>query len=173
MMSIIRKLHRWNKLFNDCMLVIAGILLISSMLLIVINGFIRIFTTPFGATVEVVGWAAAIITVFSLGSTQISKGHVSIDILTQKFPVVVQHILDIIFTIAAIAFFALTAYELYQYGNSIKGTLSSTLRIEYWPLVYVLAFGFISLITTLIIDLLYLITGLREEDEEWIQGQSL
>lgn len=172
-MSFLRKLHRWNKLFNDFMLVIAGILLISSMSLIVINGFVRIFSTPFGATVEVVGWAAAIITVFSLGSTQISKGHVSIDIFTQKFPLIVQRILDIIFTICAILFFSLVAYQLYKYGVSVKGTLSSTLRVQYYPLIYVLAFGFISLITTLIIDLLYLIAGKREEDGEWTQGQSL
>lgn len=172
-MNFIKKLHRWNKKFNDFMLVLAGILLVFAMLLIVVNGFIRIFTAPFGATVEVVGWSAAILTVFSLGATQISKGHVGIDILTQKFPKIVQRILDIIFTIIAIAFFCLTAYQLVQYGTSLKGTLSSTFRIEFYPLVYVLAFGFISLITTLIVDLLYLIAGIDEEDEEWTQGQSL
>lgn len=170
--NFIRSLYRWNKLFNNTMLTIAGVILICSMLLIVINGFVRIFTVPFGATVEVVSWCAAIVTVFSLGATQISKGHVSIDIITNKFPKIVQRVLDIIFTIIAIAFFSLVSYQMYLYGMSLKGTLSSTLRIEYWPLLIVVAFGFISLITTLLINLLYLVTGM-EEEEEWIQEQSL
>ena len=130
------------------------------------------FTVPFGATVEVVSWCAAIITVFSLGATQISKGHVSIDLLTNKFPKAVQRGLDIIFTLIAIAFFSLAAYQLYQYGIGLKGSLSSTLRIEYWPILLVVAFGFVSLITTLLINLLYLVLGM-EEEEEWIQEQSL
>lgn len=172
MVSFIRNLYRWNKMFNNAMLVIAGVLLLCSMLLIVINGFIRIFTVPFGATVEVVSWCAAMVTVFSLGATQISKGHVSIDLITNKFPKIVQRGLDIIFTIISIAFFSLVAYEMYKYGLSLKGSLSSTLRIEYWPLLLVVAFGFISLITTLLINLLYLVTGM-EEEEEWTQEQSL
>lgn len=170
--NFIKSLYRWNKVFNNTMLTVAGVILVCSMMLIVINGFIRIFTVPFGATVEVVGWGAAIVTVFSLGATQISKGHVSIDLLVEKFPKSVQRILDSIFTLMAIAFFSLAAYQLYKYGVSLKGSLSSTLRIEYWPLLIVVAFGFISLITTLIINLLYLITGM-EEEEEWTQEQSL
>ena len=163
--NFIKSLYRWNKVFNNTMLTVAGVILVCSMMLIVINGFIRIFTVPFGATVEVVG-------LFSLWSTQISKGHVSIDLLVEKFPKSVQRILDSIFTLMAIAFFSLAAYQLYKYGVSLKGSLSSTLRIEYWPLLIVVAFGFISLITTLIINLLYLITGM-EEEEEWTQEQSL
>ena len=171
-MSFIKSLYRWNKVFNNAMLTMAGVLLVSSMLLIVINGFIRVFTVPFGATVEVVSWGAAIITVFSLGATQISKGHVSIDLITNKFPKIVQRVLDIIFTILSIAFFSVAAYQMYKYGVSLRGSLSSTLRMEYWGLVIVVAFGFISLITTLLINLLYLVTGM-EEEEEWIQEQSL
>lgn len=171
-MSFIKNLYRWNKGFNNAMLALAGVILVFSMLLIVVNGAIRTFTVPFGATIEVVSWCAAIVTVFSLGATQISKGHVSIDLLTNKFPKIVQRILDIIFTIISILFFSLAAYQMYKYGMSLKGTLSSTLRIEYWPLLMVVAFGFISLITTLLINLLYLVTGM-EEEEEWIQEQSL
>lgn len=171
-MSFIRKLYSWNKMFNNVMLTMAGLLLVCAMLLIVINGFIRVFTVPFGATVEAVSWGAAIITVFSLGATQISKGHVSIDLLTSKFPKIIQRILDIIFTIISIAFFSLVAYQVYQYGLGLRGSLSSTSRIEYWGLVIVVAFGFISLITTLLINLLYVLAGM-EEEKEWIQESSL
>ena len=173
-MLFIRSLRNWNATFNNAMLTIAGVLLTVSMLLIVTNGIIRNFTAPIGAVVEIVSWCASIITVFSLGATQVTKGHVYIDLIFNKLPATLRRIIEILTTIASILFFSIVTYQLFKYGMNFKasGTLSTTLRIEFWPIVLVAAFGFISLITTLIINLLYLLFG-KGEDDEWAQEQLL
>lgn len=155
-MVLLQKTKQINILFNNILLTVAGFTLVSSMLLIVFNGIIRIFSTPFGAVIEVVSWGAAIATAFSLGSTQISKGHVYIDLLFKKFPKLLQQIISAILIIVSIVFFTTVIYQLFLYGLTLKesGTMSTTLGFKFYPLVMIVSFGFIGLLTTLILEFL-------------------
>lgn len=155
-MLILEKAKRANLIFNNVLLMVAGITLVSAMFLIVFNGIIRVFSTPFGAVIEVVSWCAAIATSFSLGSTQITKNHVYIDLLFNKFSAIVQRVISAILITVSISFFAIVIYQLFLYGLTLKanGTMSETLALKFYPLIIAVSFGFIGLLLTLVIELL-------------------
>ncbi|WP_102346651.1 TRAP transporter small permease [Bacillus sp. Marseille-P3661] len=140
---------------------ISGACITAMILLIVGNSIVRVFADPFSGTAEVVGWLAAISLTFSLGYTQIVKGHVDIDLLVNRFNPVIQKIIQAVIYALSIIFFTILGWQLIIYANSLiaNGTLSTTLRIPFYPLVYLVAVGFIGLTLTLVIDLIKLLKG--------------
>lgn len=164
---MVAKLRVFNLKMNNALLFIAGVSLVTSMLLVVFNGIIRTFTDPYSGIIEAVSWMAAITTAFSLGSAQISKAHVFIDMVTNKFPLVLQRIVGALITLIGIAFFTMLGIQLIQYGLNLQesGVLSSTLRIPYYPVVMALSLGFLGLITTLVIELLEILSGKERNNE--------
>ncbi|MBM4760961.1 TRAP transporter small permease [Bacillus sp. B15-48] len=156
-----------NLKLNNVMLSLAGTSLVVSMLLVVFNGTIRTFTNPYSGIIETVSWLAAITTAFSLGSAQISKTHVYIDLLFNKFNALFKKIIGVIVTVLALAFFILLMTQLIQYGISLKdqGVLSSTLRIPYYPFIIVTAVGIFGLIFTLFVELIEILFGKEKDDE--------
>ncbi|MDT8860726.1 TRAP transporter small permease [Alkalihalobacillus sp. MEB130] len=145
--------------FNKALLVLAGLCITLMMFLIVGNAIVRVFAKPFSGTVEVVGWLAAIAISFSLGYTQLQKGHVSIDLLIQKFHPVIQKGVQLIIYAASLLFFAMVGWQMIVYATSLMnaGTVSSTLRIAFYPLVYLVAIGFIGITFALLTDLIKLL----------------
>ena len=157
MLGTIKKI---NEAMNHAMLVFAGGILILSLGLIVCNGFIRLFFSPLASLVELVSWCAAIITVFSLGATQIAKAHVFIDILFQKLPHQMKRLVNICMTICALCFFVITLGAMLQYAYelSMSDVVSGTLKLPYWPMVSCIGLGFSGIILALLTDLLVLIS---------------
>ena len=53
-------------------------------------------------------------------------------------------------------FFLIISFVLFRWGNQIaaSGEVSETLKIVYYPFVYLVAIGFVSLSITLFIDLI-------------------
>lgn len=169
-MQVIAMLKNINTTFNKILFSFAGVSLVLSMCLIVGNGVIRMYAKPFGATVEVVSWCAAIATAFSLGSTQIAKGNVSIDIFTNKLPLPIQKVIEFILYLISSLFFGVVALQLIRYALSLKesGTLSETLSLPIYPIIMIISLGFISLIFTLVIQTIELLFK-KEGKAEWIQ----
>lgn len=158
---MLSKLRDINLIINNILLYFAGVALVVSMILVVFNGIIRTFTDPFSGVIEVVSWLAAITTAFSLGSAQISKTHVYIDLLFNKFNFVVKKIVGVFTTILGMLFFILLLFHLLKYGMGLKesGVLSNTLRIPYYPFVITMSIGFVGLIFTLLIELIEILFG--------------
>ncbi|GAW92535.1 TRAP transporter small permease [Calderihabitans maritimus] len=146
---------------NQLLFWIAGVALISMMLLAVANMVLRVVYVPFGATAEVIGWLAAITTAFSLGYTQIKRAHVTIDLLVSRFPPRIQAFIDTIIHFLSTTVFALAAWQTFLYAAHLRqlGSLSETLRVPYYPLVYLVAMGLACLAFALLIDLLKSVLG--------------
>lgn len=147
--------------FNKVLAAIAGLSIVLMMLLIVANSIIRVFGDPFSGTTEVVGWLSAISTSFALGYTQIQRGHVDIDLLVEKFPPVVQRLFQSIIYLISICFFLILGWQIVLYGNSLmqSGILSGTLKLIFYPFVYMVAIGFLGLTLALLLDLIKNIKG--------------
>lgn len=135
---------------------ISGSAVIVMMLLIVINGIKRSFSTPILGTTEIVGWLAAISVSFALGFTQIHRGHVDIDLLVAKFPKGLQKVLRIIVTFLSLGFFSIVGWQLIHYAFSLSANhnVSQTLGVIYYPFVILSALGFLVFALVLLKDLI-------------------
>ncbi|WP_218190783.1 TRAP transporter small permease [Evansella clarkii] len=138
------------------MLYVAGVAIVLCMLLIVGNAIMRLFTSPFTGTPEVAGWLTAIAISFVLGYTQSQKGHVYIDIAFEKFPPMIQRVVNVFGYTVSLVFFLIVTYQLLDYSQSMKnnGTLSQTMDVAIYPFIFMVALGFIGLAVQLVVDIL-------------------
>jgi len=98
----------------------------------------------------------AIVIAFALGYTQKRKGHIVVDILTERFPKRVNRVLDGISYFITTIFFAIVSWQLFVWGMKISksGEVSETIKIIFHPFVYSVAVGFVVFSFTLMMDFL-------------------
>lgn len=136
--------------FNRTLMAIAGIFLVSMILLTCGNIFLRIVWVPIRGTFELMGFFGAIVTSFALGHTQIRKGHIAVDVLVRRFSPRIIRFLDGVNHLACVLFFTIVAWQLGAKGNVLfrTGEVTETLRIIYHPFIYGTAVGcgFLSLV---------------------------
>ena len=78
-------LDKVGQFLNHVLIWMAGVFLTSMILLTCSNIFLRLVWVPVKGTFELMGFFGAIIAAFSLGYTQIKKGHIAVDILIIRF----------------------------------------------------------------------------------------
>lgn len=156
MQTFIRTLDSLSAKASNLLAWLAGIVLVSMMLLACSNMVTRALTTSIKGTVELVGFFGAVLTAFSLGYAQITKGHIAVGILARYFPKRLRRAMDALHQCAASLFFAWAALETSRWGLSLvqTGELSETLRIIYYPFVFCAAFGCLVIAFVLLVDTL-------------------
>lgn len=135
---------------------LAGIVLVAMMLLACSNMVIRALATSIKGTVELVGFFGAVLTAFSLGYAQITKGHIAVGLLAKYLPKPLQQGMDALQYLISCGFFCWAGYETLRWGVSLvqTGELSETLRIIYHPFVFCAAFGCLIIAFVLFVDTL-------------------
>ncbi|QTA78607.1 TRAP transporter small membrane protein DctQ domain-containing protein [Desulfonema limicola] len=135
---------------NNLLILIAGVFLTAMILLTCGNIFLRIVWVPIRGTFELMGFFGALVTTFALGYTQLSRGHIAVDVLFRKFSSRTVSILSSINNIICMAFFAVMAWQLFEKGSILfkTGEVTETLRIIYYPFTYgtALGCGFLALV---------------------------
>jgi len=141
---------------NKIFLIIGGIAVLALMTVATANVVMRIFHIPFRGAYELVSFIGAIVIAFALGFTQQRKGHIVVDILTEKFPRMLGKAFDIISHLVTMVFFAVVAWQIYRVGMQIwsSGELSETLKIIYHPFIFAVSSGFVMLSLTALIQLM-------------------
>lgn len=149
---------------NKILMIIGGIAVLALMALATTNIVLRIFNMPYKGTYELVSFLGAVVIALALGFTQKSKSNIIVDILTDKFPKDLQAFIDKIADNVIMFFFGLVAWQTYTYGMKIydSNEVSETLKITFYPFVFVVAIGFAFLSLTAFIDLLRKL--MREEE---------
>jgi TRAP-type C4-dicarboxylate transport system permease small subunit len=144
-----------NGLYNLPIL-IGGVAVLALMSLASINVCLRIIQMPYRGTYELVAFLGAIVTAFALGDTQRRKSHIVVDILSDRYPPWLKTIVDRIGYIVSMIFFLIISWVIFRWGRQIaaSGEVSETLKIIYYPFVYLVALGFITLSITLLMDLI-------------------
>ncbi|PIC99040.1 TRAP transporter small permease [Sporosarcina sp. P29] len=137
---------------NRFLAVVAGIALISMMLLIVFNSIKRMYSDPIAGTVEIVSWLGAITGIFALGYTQLNKGHVYIDMLLDKFPFILQKVIHTFMNVISTSFFLVAAWQLLLFGINLRGNgvVSQTIQFSFYPIVILSSIGFIGLVLAIV-----------------------
>jgi TRAP-type C4-dicarboxylate transport system permease small subunit len=118
------------------------------------NVLMRCVGHPFAGSYEVAGFCCALLVGFSLSETQRKGGHVSVDLVSHRLPAVVNRVSDVLVHTALAVFFVVVAYQTVIWGLTLRrsGEVSETLKVVYYPFVFCLAFGFLTLAVTLSLD---------------------
>lgn len=149
-------LEKISKFLNQLLLVIGGITLVAMMLLTCSNIFSRLVWVPIKGVFELMGYFGAIAAAFALGSTQMKRGHIAVDVLTRIFPQKTKVILNGFNALISMGFFAFASWEMARWATTIweTGEVTETLRIIYFPFIYGVAVGCGALALVLLIDFL-------------------
>ena len=136
-------------------MIAGGVSLLALTLLATMNVALRIFQVPVSGTYEVVSFLGAIVTAGALGHTQKRKDHIVVDILSDKFPPAVKRILDPVSNVLILVFFVIVSWQTFVYGKRLMltGELSETLKVAYYPFVFLVSAGFAVLALTVLLDL--------------------
>ncbi len=138
------------------MMVAGGVALAALTLLATANVGLRIVRAPVSGTYEIVSFLGAIVTAGALGYTQKRKDHIVVDILSEKFPAPVKRVLDGASHAVTLVLFSIVSWQTFSYGRRLMqtGELSETLKVAYYPFVFLVSLGFAVLALTLLLDLL-------------------
>lgn len=151
-----RFLERISHFLNQFLIWIAGLFLAAMIFLTCTNIFLRIIWKPVIGTFELMGYFGAIVTALALGYTQVKRGHISVDIVVLGFSKKIQKILNAVNHFICLIFFALVAWQIAKYANTLMktGEITETLRIIYYPFTYGVAFGCVILSLVFLVDFL-------------------
>ena len=136
-------------------LALAGGVLIMMICLTCANILFRQFGMPVRGTFEVMGFMGALIFALSFGYSHEKKEHIYVSILFDLFPPKVQRAARRINALLTIVFFTLLSFQLVKNALNLKAVeeVSETLRIAYYPIILVLAFGAAYLVLLIILEL--------------------
>jgi TRAP-type C4-dicarboxylate transport system permease small subunit len=153
MISILEKIgHTLSKWF--CW--IGGVALLSLTGIACANMLLRPLGSPITGAYELVGFLGAVVVALPLGYAQITRSHISVDILATRYSKKTNRIMNAISSFLCMIFFILVAWQSAIYASTIwkRGETSETLRIIYYPFVYVVAFCCLLLALVLLVDFL-------------------
>ena len=148
-------IERIATVLRKVLMIAGGVSLLALTLLATANVALRIFRAPVGGAYEVVSFLGAVVTAGALGYTQKRKDHIVVDILSDRFPAPVKRILDRVSNTLILAFFSIVSWQTFVYGKRLMttGEVSETLKIAYYPFVFLVGFGFAVLALTAFLDL--------------------
>jgi len=134
----------------------AQLAMVLAMLIIVANVILRIPWKPIGGTVELVEMTGAIILALGVAYTAITKGHIMVGILVDRFPPRIRGIVDLVVTSISLFFSFILARELLFYAINMmeKGYVTGHLKIPLAPSIFIVSFGFVMLALVLLLDLI-------------------
>jgi TRAP-type C4-dicarboxylate transport system permease small subunit len=144
---------------NRALIFIGGVFLVGMILLTCGNIFFRLVWVPISGTFELMGYSGAIVAAFALGYTQIKRGHIAVDVLTNTFSPKIKTMLSLINTFVCLVFFSVAAWQIAKLGANLQrtGEVTETLRIVYYPFVYGVGLGCSALSLVLLIDMIKIV----------------
>ncbi|WP_161635987.1 TRAP transporter small permease [Desulfonatronovibrio hydrogenovorans] len=149
-------LSGFSSRLNTVLLALGAIVLILMMGLATANMVLGFFGQPIRGAYEATGFLGALAVCLALAPTQQVRGHIAVNIFDRFIPRKIRQALNLVSQIILACFFLLVIYRLVMLGLTLKlfGELSEGLRISYYPLIFVLAFGFGALVLTLVVQIL-------------------
>lgn len=146
---------------------IGGIALLTLTGIACINMGMRSLGAPLTGAYELVGFFGALSVALPLGFAQISRTHISVDILASRYSKKTSQIMTTISSFLCFIFFILVGWQTAKYATLIwrRGETSETLRIIYHPFVYVIAICCFLLAFILLVDFLNSLRLIKEKSK--------
>jgi len=158
---MINALDRLSEWIAAGLSLLAGLFLVSMMVLACTNMVLRAVWVPVQGTFELMGFLGAVVAAFSLGLAQRRKAHIAVGLLLSRFPERVRRAADALTSLVSCGFFALAGAETWKWANFLvqTGELSETLEIVYHPFVFATSAGCFALAFVLLVDTLKTLTA--------------
>ena len=162
---MIDRLDRFSRFCNKLLIFIGGFVLVGMIVLTCANIVSRLVWVPIKGTFELMGFFGAIVTAFALGSTQVARGHIAVDVLVNRFTRFKRRLTELVNNLACGLFFGVAAWQLVLKADTLRqyGEVTETLRIAYYPFVYGVAAGCAVLALVLLTNGLKLVFARKEE----------
>lgn len=131
---LLKSVHRLTRYF----LVIAEITLTFMMCLTVADVILRTFKRPIVGTYELVAFSAAVAIGFSLPLTSWMRGHVYVDLVTERLSSRTRNALNIATRCIVLILFVLIGWRLMKYGINLHRVkeVSMTLQMPFYPVAF-------------------------------------
>ncbi|AQQ72425.1 TRAP-type C4-dicarboxylate transport system, small permease component [Limihaloglobus sulfuriphilus] len=145
--------------FNTLILAIAGISLISMMLLTCAAIVSRWLGSPLKGSVELMGLLGAVTAAMGLGYAQMKKDFIAVTVLVDLMPPVISRILKSLNDLICMAFSLIAAVFIIKYAMTIQASneVTETLRIIFHPFIYITGIGFAVLAAAYLVDIILVI----------------
>jgi TRAP-type C4-dicarboxylate transport system permease small subunit len=129
------------------------------------NMLMRPMGIPIAGAYELVGFFGALVVALPLGYAQVTRSHISVDILAVRYSKRTNQIMNAISSFLCMIFFILVAWQTADYATTIwrRSETSETLRIIYYPFVYIVALCCLLLAFVLLINFLKSLLFMRGE----------
>lgn len=152
-MSLLEKI---SLVLNRWFIWIGGVALLTMIGIACANMLLRPMGAPLKGAYELVGFMGALTIAFALGYAQITRAHISVDVLAPLYSKRTLRMMNAISCFLCMIFFVLTAWQVSVFATTIwkRGETSETLRIIYHPFVYLVALCCALLAFVLFIDFL-------------------
>jgi len=159
-------LERMNRFLTKLLLLIGGITLMGMIFLTCSNIFLRVVWVPIRGTFELMGFFGAIVTAFTLGYTQMRRGHIAVDVLVNHYSKKTRKIINSINYFICMMFFSIATWQIAKWATTLwkTGEITETLRIIHFPFIYGVACGCAVLSLVLLTDLLNSLIRDKEVD---------
>ncbi len=150
--TIITGIGNISKAFN----IFAGWVIVAAMALMIVNIIARIFGHPIEGVYEWVGFMIALASSFSLAYCGFQNGHVSIDLLENKFSRKTLAVIETISNLLVLLFLLLILYQFLPYAYSYweSGQVSPTTLTPIYPIISGVALGILVFTLVIIVKLL-------------------
>lgn len=114
------------------------------------------FNNPISGTFELTTLMLALVVFFSIGYTQLRRGHISIDVLVSRFSPRAQAIIDSITCLFALVLFSLVTWQSVRYASRLFAghDVSGILSLPIYPFVIAVAFASLLFCLVLLVNLL-------------------
>ena len=123
----------------------AGFCCFAMMVLVACNVIGRkLFKFPITGTIELVQILFALTVGLALAHCAVKGGHITIDFVVEYFPERFQKIARILTNVITILTVTVSGWMLIGYADTLRetGRYTGSLKIAYYPFVYLIAFGF-------------------------------
>ncbi|MCL6558209.1 MAG: TRAP transporter small permease [Firmicutes bacterium] len=135
---------------------IGQITLAAVMFLIVLNVLLRmLWNKPVPGTVELTEMLGAVLLAMGVAHCQVTKGHIFVDVLVQKFSPQMQRAVDALMSTLALFFTVLLARETLVFGVEMarKNYKTADLLLPVFPVICLVGLGFLMLALVILLDL--------------------
>lgn len=141
---------------------IASVILFFMMFLTIADVFLRkVFSRSILGTVELTEFMMVVLVFFALAHTEVSNGHVRVDLIMSRFGERAQTLVDMITQFVCFLLFGLVTWSALVHSARMKasGEVSQDLWLPIYPFVYIVAVGCALLTLTLLTKFLMALIG--------------
>ncbi|MCL1809829.1 MAG: TRAP transporter small permease [Clostridiales bacterium] len=149
---------------NGYILKISLLLIFLMMIATVADVTGRMFIRPIPGIFELTRYSLGVIVFTSLGYSQIHKVHIVLDLVVSRFPAFLQRVIDVFIYLLALVTFSLAFWQMLVYAGRLynSGLITTVLRIQVFPWVFVSAIAVLFFDLVLLVDLIEAIGKLKK-----------